>query len=119
MKVTLLGIARWTAVRLLRVQMVLTSLTAMLVQYLHRPDPKTAEQEHEAEYAKAWKQRCAELCEPLLRMGYSPDEIVEQVQIQWHPREYRGLAEAEAAFKEIVVQREREIASAHLRKSQG
>lgn len=66
-----------------------------------------------------WKQKAVDAADHLIRLGYTPDEIVGMVEINWHPREYRGLAEAEAAFKEMVIQREASIAEADQKKRSG
>ena len=66
-----------------------------------------------------WKQKAVDAADHLIRLGYTPEEIVGMVEINWHPREYRGLAEAEAAFKEMVIQREASIAEADQKKRSG
>lgn len=77
-----------------------------------KPQPTTPD-----EWASfMWKNKCAALSESMIRMGYTPDEIVGMAHIGWHPSEYAGLAEAENALREIAVDVERQIAAAHQKK---
>lgn len=82
-------------------------------------EPVTIQQYLEQAASEQWKRSCIGTADQLIRFGYTSDEIVSMVQIGWHPPEYRGLAEAEAAFKAVVVQREHEIAEADKKKRGG